>query len=141
MMHIESLRRGVVFKVAVKEHEAVIKCEPQDLVLIAKRKFAYSCPICGRIHTVPAYRVEEIKTYNVDVDLNDPSLPINIEKAEKAAAEKRIGNLYKRIKKLEKLVKENDPKTSNMSSEMSPDTLRETRDKMNTSIRRIESAE
>lgn len=112
MMRIESIKTGVEFKVTVREHNAVIICEPADLVLVGKRKFAYCCPICGKVHTVPAYRVEERKTYSLNVDPKDPSLPINIEKAEKAAEEKKLSNLYKRIKNLEKSInkKEKDVK-------------------------------
>lgn len=103
MMRIEEMKVGTRFMVACREHDAKFSCDPQDLTLVNKRHYAYTCPICGQKHIVPAYRVEEVGCYRHSVDLKDPELPVNLAKAAAKQAAKASGNIYKKIRKLEKL--------------------------------------
>ena len=119
MMRIEKLFEGREFQVTCVEHRATFRCTADELSLVSKRVFAYNCPVCGKIHTVPAYRVQEMEVSRLDVELNDPNLPINIEKAEKEAAKAKENAIQKQIMKLEKALE----KTTDNAAKIFGDTL------------------
>lgn len=104
MFRIEKMFREVKFEVVCREHHAKLECDASDLHPTPSGKFAYACPICGQRHTVSKRMISRKSYYDLDVKLDDPSLPVNILKQKEKKQAEEIAALKKELKKLRGIV-------------------------------------
>lgn len=97
-MKIKKMHEKRTFEIKCEEHNATFEAASNELQFVSKRCCSYVCPICGDVHLVSMSKISQIDYYRHDVDLNDPSLPVNIIK--KAA--KRTSKMVKDVRKIKK---------------------------------------
>lgn len=94
-MNIEKIYNSTEFKIKCIEHDAVFRCNSEDLHPVGNHRYEYMCPVCGERHTVHSLNVTEMRVYDLDVDPDREDLPINQRKRFDEKAKEYAGRVQK----------------------------------------------
>lgn len=79
MFKINKIFKETLYTFEIKEHNATVECGHDDLKWVkgSRSLLAYTCPICGKRHTIHRSELGETEMYDGNVNLTDERLPIN----------------------------------------------------------------